>query len=68
LVWRNQPFIWELEVEFAFQSLKAFFLITSLLARVNPFKPFILEMNNFALGDMFTIQKNDLHLVGFCFL
>jgi hypothetical protein len=45
LTWKNQPFIWELEVEFAFQSLKASFTITPLFAHVNPFKPFILEMN-----------------------
>ncbi len=65
LIWKNQLFIWEFEVEFAPQSLKASFIITSLLAHVNPFKPFILEMNvsNFVLGDMFSQFKKMIFIL-----
>jgi len=59
------------EVENAFQFLKASFTIVPLLIHVDPSKPFILEMNtfNFAIGAILSqLGKNNfLHHASFRF-
>jgi hypothetical protein len=71
LIQKDQPFSWGVEVENAFQSLKASFTIAPLLIHVNPSKPFVLEMDifYFALGAILSQPKEDnfFHLVGFDF-
>jgi hypothetical protein len=42
---KDQPFSWGVEVENAFQFLKASFTITTLLIHVDPSKPFVLKTN-----------------------
>jgi hypothetical protein len=71
LIKKDQPFFLGVEVEIAFQFLKASFTIVPLLIDVNLSKPFILEMNtfNFAIGAILSqLGKNNfLHHVGSCF-
>ncbi len=71
LIWKDQPFSWRVEAEYAFQYLKAFFMIAPLLVHVDPSKPFILEMDtsDFALGVVLSQVGIDnlFHPVGFRF-
>ncbi len=55
LIRKDQPFFGGLEVDNVFQSLKASFIITPLLIRANPSKPFVLETDasDFAIGAFF---------------
>jgi hypothetical protein len=61
LTWKDQPFSYGVEVENAFQSLKAFFTIAPLFIHVNPTKPFVLETyaSNFALGAILSQHGKD---------
>jgi hypothetical protein len=63
LIQKDQPFSWGVEVENAFQSLKASFTIAPLLIHVNPSKPFVLEMDifDFALGAILSQPKEDIY-------
>jgi hypothetical protein len=45
LIEKYQPFSWGVEVDNAFQFLKVFFTIASLLIHGNPSKPFVLQMD-----------------------
>jgi hypothetical protein len=57
------------EVDNAFQSLKASFIIAPLLIHVDPSKPFVLEMDtsNFTIGVVLSQlgENNLLHPFGF---
>jgi hypothetical protein len=68
---KDQPFSWEIEVENAFQTLKASFTTTPLLIHVHPSKPFVLETNtsNFALNVVLSQATKDnlLHPIHFHF-
>jgi hypothetical protein len=67
----DQPFSWGVEVDNAFQSLKAFFMIALPLIHEDPSTPFVLEMDafNFAVSVVLSQlgEDNVLHLVGFHF-
>jgi hypothetical protein len=56
LIRKDQPFSWGVEIENAFQSLKAFFTTIPISIHANPSKPFVLETyaSNFALGVLFS--------------
>jgi hypothetical protein len=45
LIKKDQPFLWGVEAESAFQSLKFFFTIAPLLIDVDPMKHFVLEID-----------------------
>jgi hypothetical protein len=66
---KDQPFSWGVEVENAFQYLKASFMIAPLLIHVGPSKPFVLETDafDFALCVVLSQPKenNLLHPIGF---
>jgi hypothetical protein len=66
---KDQPFSWGVEVENAFQSLKALFTIAPLFIHVNLAKPFVLETDasNFALGAILSQhgKYNLFHLLVF---
>jgi hypothetical protein len=65
----DQPFSWGVEVDNAFQSLKAFFMIALPLIHEDPSTPFVLEMDafNFVVSVVLSQLGDDnvLHLVGF---
>jgi hypothetical protein len=41
LTWKDQPFSWGIEIENAFQSLKASIMTTPFFIHADPTKPFI---------------------------
>jgi hypothetical protein len=65
----GSTFSWGVEAKNAFQSLKTYLTIASLLIHVNPSKPFVLETDasNFALGVVVSQlgKYNLFHPVGF---
>ncbi len=67
---KDQPFFWGVEVDNAFQCLKASFTTTPFLTHVDPFKLLSWEMDvfDFAIGTVFSQlgEVNLLHPIGFC--
>jgi hypothetical protein len=60
---KDQPFSWGVEVDNAFQYLKASFMTTPFLIHVNLYKHFILETDafNFVVGVVLSqLGKNNL--------
>jgi len=69
LTQKDQHFSWEVEVDNAFQFLKVSFMTTPFLSYVNPFKPFVLKIDdsNFVVGIIFSQlgEDNLFHLLDF---